>query len=416
MKKESERASAHMDPDGFSSRKECLTDYLLKKRSLRDFIRRAAEMLRCPIILTTSYYRVLALEDCGFEVDDPVWRAAKETGYCSSESVALFETEGVTRQVLSSEKAFLLDEGLASRIPRILQKVMVFGKPGAYIGLFQMDHPFDRTDLDTADLICDILSAMLERDPKALTFGRGLHESILCDLADGAITSPTVLNDRLRAAFWEPYPVFRCILVTPGNRSAGLDNADYLSYTLMSRIPHSLVIRVKEGLLLLLNEPDEKAFSAQEDLLRAAAEKYNLYLNAGNDFRSLIHLRSYYETCVLTHQIAKRMRRPDRLTRFSDVVFPAIAEKLRPEERLAFAQSAYKKLAAYDRLHETEYCRTLKRYIECGCIATAAAASLYVHRNTMTKRLTRISEICGISLSDGPALIHFYLTEKLLEE
>ena len=117
---------------------------------------------------------------------------------------------------------------------------------------------------------------------------------------------------------------------------------------------------------------------------------------------------SFFRKNALSESLASR------LTRFGDVVFSAFSEKLGPDGRRTFAQSAYKKLAAYDQLHDTDYCRTLMSYIECGCSATAAASSLYVHRNTMTKRLNRLTEICGISLSDGPALIHFYLTAKML--
>ena len=90
-----------------------------------------------------------------------------------------------------------------------------------------------------------------------------------------------------------------------------------------------------------------------------------------------------------------------------------MAEKLWPDGCRTFAQSAYKKLAAHDEAFHTDYCKTLNTYIECGYSTTAAAVSLYIHRNTMTKRLNRISEICDLSISDGQALIHFYLTGKM---
>ena len=60
-----------------------------------------------------------------------------------------------------------------------------------------------------------------------------------------------------------------------------------------------------------------------------------------------------------------------------------------------------------------DYCQTLKTYFEHGCSATNAAAALYVHRNTLTKRLARITEICGLDPSDGKALMHFYMSSYL---
>ena len=70
-------------------------------------------------------------------------------------------------------------------------------------------------------------------------------------------------------------------------------------------------------------------------------------------------------------------------------------------------------LLDYDRENGTEYCKTLRVYVECGCSVTRAAQILYLHRNTMAKRLTRIGELCGLSPEDGRALIHFYLSDQL---
>ena len=233
--------------------KDTLTDCLLAKTDLETVIGKAADFFRCPIILTTSTYRVLVLEDRGTPVDDPVWKLAEETGYCGAESVALFESEGVTRQVLESSGAFVLDQGLANEIPRMLQKIHVFGKVGAYIGIFETDRRFTDLDLAVCDLLCEILTVFFERDPSALQLDLTIKDSILTDLISGQLQSATVLNDRLRAAGWKPHPHFQCILITPEKTSTGIDNADYLSAAFKRRIPAAHVILVPEGLLLLLN-------------------------------------------------------------------------------------------------------------------------------------------------------------------
>lgn len=89
--------------------------------------------------------------------------------------------------------------------------------------------------------------------------------------------------------------------------------------------------------------------------------------------------------------------------------------KIGERERLRFVQTKYMILHNYDMEHETSYCDTLLTYIECGCSSTAACSKLFIHRNTMTKRLNRICEICGIDGANGRELIHFYLTAKFTE-
>ena len=143
-------ACRNLDP--FFSTPEDLR-YLLAKDSLEEIVAVAADLLDSPIILTTNTYRVLVLEDNGYEVTDPIWLIARETGYCDEDTIAVFETQGITRQVNEASDAILLDHGLAERIPRILRKVQVFGKPGAYIGVYQMKESFEPVDFETVNVL-----------------------------------------------------------------------------------------------------------------------------------------------------------------------------------------------------------------------------------------------------------------------
>ena len=124
----------------------------------------------------------------------------------------------------------------------------------------------------------------------------------------------------------------------------------------------------------------------------------------------LIHLRTYYEACGKVCRLSRKAPDRQRICRFEDWAFSYLADSLTKEERRAFAQDKYRTLSAYDLQHGTELCRTLITYIECGCSVSATAAALYVHRNTVAKRLSRMTELCSLDLSDGKALIRFYLT------
>ena len=396
----------------YGRRKDLLVDHMLRKSSLEELIRTAARLMDSPIILTTNTYRVLVLEDNGYEFEDHIWEVAKEWGYLDAESIALFETEGITREVHRNTETILLDKGIAKDIPRLLKKIDIYGRPGAYIGVLQLKEAFDEVDFKTVDVLADILSVMLERTPDQLHPEKEIRESILADLITGEISTPAALSNRMSSAFWEPLAVFECLLMTPAGNSEVIENAEYLALTLRNAIPVIQVINVPEGILVLLNEKSEQDFRRHEAFMREMAEQYDLQLNTSREFRDLMQLRIHYKTCLLIREIARKTRRQDRLTRFGDVVFEALAERIGEEGMQMFASAGYKKLAAYDSENDTDYCRTLMVYAECACNAAAAAAKLYIHRNTMAKRLARIDEICGIDPSDGRALMHFYMTAR----
>ncbi|MBQ8975114.1 MAG: helix-turn-helix domain-containing protein [Oscillospiraceae bacterium] len=393
--------------------KEIFTEYLLKKRRPEELIHQAGELMQCPVMLTTNAYRVLVMDDMGFEVDDPIWQAAKKKGYCDADSVARFETEGVTRKVLEQDRAFVLDSGLAESIPRILRKIDVFGKTGAYIGLFQMGRAFTAADLTTADLLCQVLSVMLEREPKTIDSREEIRQGILYDLIEGRVTDTSVLSDRIRWASWELKPLLRCVLIISADRNSDIDNKEYISYLMTSRISGSKVLSVPEGLLMVINYGKAGLFSALGGFLRETAEKYGLLMYASGEFSELSLVREHYDICQLMGKMVSAGGPADRLCCFDGMALEVLAQSLDARRRRIFAQPMYLSLSQYDKRHSTEYCRTVCAFIESGCSVTAAAAKLYIHRNTMNKRLNRISEICGLDLSNGKELIHFYLTDKL---
>lgn len=397
----------------YQRRKQALTDCLLQKKSVEELVHLAAELFGCPIILTTNYYRVIVQEDLGMVVDDPIWSYAARTGYCSEAAVASFEQEGITHAVLSNEGAVLLDKGVGQEIPRILQKIQVFGRTGAYIGIFQTDRPFEPADYRTTDLLCQILSLMLEWSGEAGQYGMQVQESILSDLLRGDLSSATLLGERMRIAGWSPQAMFRCALLIPASTAKRIDNEDYLCQSLLRLFTGSRVLPVENGVMLLLNYRANRNPAADEAELDRIASHYQLQVLLSSPFPHLIHLQSYYEACLAMGRLPRALRDGKRLIRFEDVLFPVLGQILTDRQRRAFTQARFRILLDHDRENGTEYCKTLRTYVECGCSATRAAQALYLHRNTMAKRLNRIGELCGLYPEDGRSLVHFYLSDQL---
>lgn len=409
---EAERSA--MGPEELARTKETLMNYLLERRSVQETVHEAAVLSGCPIILTSSSYRVIAIADLGTEVDDPIWQDAKRTGYCSADAVRRFDQEGVTRDIQSTPRPILLSRGLAQKIPRILQQIPVHGRIGAYLGLYLAHREYRETDLILTDFFSRILSVMLEQSRDLVLQGLDLRESILSDLLSGVLSSTELLRDRLETVHWTPKPCFRCLLFTAQSEGGKIENADYLSQVLTQVVPNSYSFPVRDGLFLLINSDRGGVLEQKRDRLTSLAEEYLLYASVSILFRDLIHLRAYYQSCLKTSILTKKLRIAERITLLEDVFFPLMADSLSRDDRQSLIQAEFKALSAYDRNNNTDYCQTLKTYFEHGCSATDAAAALYVHRNTLTKRLARITEICGLDPNDGKALMHFYMSSYLL--
>ncbi|MCI3922988.1 helix-turn-helix domain-containing protein [Paenibacillus sp. TRM 82003] len=73
------------------------------------------------------------------------------------------------------------------------------------------------------------------------------------------------------------------------------------------------------------------------------------------------------------------------------------------------------KLMQYDRANQGELLKTLEVYLSCDSSVRDAAAALHIHMNTLSYRLTRITEVCGIDLRCMDQKVSLYLDLKARE-
>lgn len=392
-----------------------LAESLFSKRSITEIIDCAAKMMKSPIMLTTTSYKILAMNDAGLDFYEPIWEEALKSGYCSASDIMQFDAENITRKVWQRDEAFILDEGLAREIPRILDKISVFGKIGAYIGVFQIGRVFSAQDVETVELICKAVSVAMERDPKILNYTTDICKSILLDLLGGQITARALLNDRLRSAYWNPSEFFRCAVLAPDDQSKGIPNADYIVSYLSLNMTGAKVIRTDDGIMALQNFRLRGTREPFETTLAEIAGEYGLSVGISGEFSDLIALESYYVSAKQALRINNLLHNGRRITYFGDIIFYALVSRMDPAQREPYKQSKFKLLTDYDRINGTELCQTLRAYIDCGCSTTLTAQKLFVHRNTITHRLEKITEISGMDLRNGNELVRFFLSENIDE-
>ena len=66
-------------------------------------------------------------------------------------------------------------------------------------------------------------------------------------------------------------------------------------------------------------------------------------------------------------------------------------------------------LEAYDREHSSDLIRTLRVFFAANANVSEAADRLYLHRNSLPYRLTRVQELTGLDLKDPRARLALQL-------
>jgi len=104
-------------------------------------------------------------------------------------------------------------------------------------------------------------------------------------------------------------------------------------------------------------------------------------------------------------------RRGGQRIRFFDQLHPEerLLETQSPEALTAIYEDTVAPLVEYDRRRNGHLVDTLRAYLAADRSVGAAAASLRMHRNTLTKRLERIEVLLGLSLSANDDLVSLTL-------
>lgn len=114
-----------------------------------------------------------------------------------------------------------------------------------------------------------------------------------------------------------------------------------------------------------------------------------------------------------------RHRHPDQSTvaTTEDTLVHSLLLRLsdQVEHRESLLSRPLRTLLAYDEKHGTELVRTLSAWLDHFCDVTAAADSVYVHKNTFRYRLHRLSELANIDLDDTEQRFSLMLQLRLRE-
>jgi DNA-binding PucR family transcriptional regulator len=90
------------------------------------------------------------------------------------------------------------------------------------------------------------------------------------------------------------------------------------------------------------------------------------------------------------------------VTTFGDLgVWRILVDSNEPSKLREFVYEWIGALIDYDKLHGSELIKSLTQYLKESCATEATAKSLYIHRNTLRYRLSKVAQITGRDLGDA---------------
>jgi len=115
-----------------------------------------------------------------------------------------------------------------------------------------------------------------------------------------------------------------------------------------------------------------------------------------------------YRTAKGALDIALRAGRTNTVVQLADLGVVGLLLQLGDSPQLAtFARRTLGPLLDYDESHHTDLVDTLRTYFACRNDRNRAATTLHIHPNTVTQRLRRVEQLCGVELAEPSTTLQF---------
>ena len=405
-----------LEANRYSNGSALLLECIIKGKELRDIIEIGYDILNNPIMLLDTSYKVLSYKTDA-AVDDPVWADLVENGYSSLESVSLYKNEHIIERIIKSKIPFILDTGVGEKIRRILGKIVLKDTCAGYLIIMEYNRTFTEPDIQITQLLCDVIASMMMSTRIHLKNASGmLFENIMLDLLEGRIKDRKELEGRLHVCRWQ-LSEYLYVVTIDISRFNDLSFIDYFRDQLNKIFQGSKTIYYNDLLIMAMDmDHDYTEENNYYMKLDEFLKNNDFYAGISRKSDDLFCLNQFYRQSERALYLGKLTTRQIRRFHYRDYsIADLIFESSKNIDMLQYCHPGVLRLKSYDEEKNTDYYKTLFRYLENDKNVIATSEALFIHRNTVNYRLEKIEEFLDFSLKNSKETLQMYLTYKILE-
>jgi hypothetical protein len=383
---------------------ECVLD----NQSIQALTDRVHAYTKLPILVVDPVFRPIAM---AYELParNPAWDALKQQGTYPMDMVLGKIYPNVYMDLLSEhEHAFFYDGPLCNGAPQGTYTLRVNGSIVGSIGLLISDDWSVQALLQVTELFGNVVSMMLRKNLALTTQGReSLLSMAAAEIFERETISPVLMKDsRMQQLVTMNPPYCICVL-----KSSSRDR-EFLRRMMNGRrniIPQKTETELR---FLFTDIGSAEAISEKRRLLESLIRECSVSAGCSEVFSDLSERSDHLRQAQLAAQTAKG--HTGRLISFEESYTEILlTEFLRTQNSRQLYPEELTKLLQYDEKNHQEYFHTLEQYLESMNDLAAAAAKLYIHRNTVQYRIRNIQALLGVNPDEPETALRLRLGFRL---
>ena len=139
--------------------------------------------------------------------------------------------------------------------------------------------------------------------------------------------------------------------------------------------------------------------------------KNGYYGGVSDAFTELGNLYQYYLQAKTAMQNGQAYA--GSLHHIKDYMVPYIFRLITSQNQLNMRHPALAEMKSYDGRHGTSYYEILKVYLQNGCSQTQAAEKLFLHRNTLIRKIEKMQKLFHIDLNNYEIRLHLMMSYEM---
>jgi len=393
-----------------------LTQLVLMGDDLNALAKALAELVQCPVTIEDPALRLLAYAPWG-EID----RARHESILQRRTPPALF-TELERRGILSRLRQSLHpvrvpplpEQGLT--LERVVAPIVVGREIHGYVWLIFKDRPVNELGMIAIEHAATVAALILLKQKAIYETEQRLKGSLLNELLEGKSRFKSKLLEKARHFDRSlTQSQSQQILILRQNNSGDLSNLSrWVEQKIREQRQSGLVVERGKNLILLLQscQTEEGVRLAQRLWEEGKKVGYLFSVGIGRAYQEWESLSDSYEEAREALETGPSLL-GEEVVSFDDLGLLHWLHHLPLEvrEKNRFSQIVLT-MADHDAQRGGELLKTLETYLDTGRNVQEAAKRLFLHRNTVRQRLSKIEALCHLQLSDPLTCLNLHVAVK----
>lgn len=387
-----------------------LTNLFLQTNDLKKIVNKAAQVLKNPLVVCDTSYHILARSSIS-GVTDQSWRRGLKHGSWSYELVSRISKCDLDYSGRTHKTDILTNINEITSVRRMIGTLCFEGLHLGYYLILEGNVPFDEIEEDVYRQVEMILSKCLclER-PFRLSGGRDSSESIIFDLLQSHFDSEQLFLKRAaksELAGKGNYCVFCIDAADSSSEDAGAQSAESrevndIRSVIGQCLPLSWQVFYQKRIVVLADfsaEPDQKQSMLKQ--LCTYLEEHQYSAGCSDYFPNTYDLKYHYEQACAALDLGRALGEQNRLIPYEDYKLFDLFRHTNGGDLFAkYSTEIMRTICQYDEQNGTDYMETICQYVGNRCSVRKTADSLFVHRNTVVYRISRIEELFGLTFED----------------